>query len=99
MNTIFKIQAKVWLWPGVNPWHLVTVPRAQSAKIRTIFGAMEGGWRSLPVNVTIGQTRWKTSIFFDTKRGGYLLPLKAKVRKSEGISDGDMIRFILEIRV
>jgi len=98
-KNIFKLRAKVWLWPGVTPWHLVTLSPTESRVIRTRFGAMEAGWRSLPVAVTIGKTSWKTSIFFDTRRKGYLLPLKAEVRKKENISDGDTIRFILEIHV
>lgn len=57
----------------------------------------DGG--SLPVIATIGSTSWKTSIFPDKKSSGYLLPVKAEVRKKEGIAADDKITLLLEIRV
>ena len=90
-------------------WHFLSVPKKQSEEIKKMFGAMKRGWGSLPVEVTVGKTSWKTSIFPasakasagrpDKKSGVYLLPLKADVRKKEGISVGDTISFLLKIRV
>lgn len=96
---LYKIRAKVWLYPGMAGWHFVTVPQKQSTEIKTIFGALKRGWGSLPVTVTIDKTSFKTSIFPDKKIGAYLLPLKAAVREKEGIAVGDTINFLLEIRV
>ena len=31
----------------------------------------------------IGNTKWDTAIWFDTKRKTYLLPIKAEIRKKE----------------
>lgn len=106
----FKMKAKVWLYPGAQAaWHFLSLPKKQSSQIKKLFGDLSGGWGSLPVKVTIGQTTWQTSIFPtsakatagmpDKKRGAYLLPLKAEVRKKEKIAEGDMIVFTLEIRV
>lgn len=55
------------------------------------------GWGSIPVTVTLGKSTWKTSIFPDKKAGTYLLPLKAAVRKKEGVGAGDKVRFEIEI--
>ena len=49
------------------------------------------------VAVTIGQTRWRTSIFPDKASGGFLLPLKAAVRKAESLGVGDVARVTLEL--
>ena len=46
-----------------------------------------------------GKTTWKTSIFPDKKSGTYLLPLKADVRRREGIGAGDRITSSLEVRL
>ena len=89
----------MWLYPGMAGWHFVTVPKKQSAEIKKLFGGMARGWGSLPVLITIGKTSWKTSIFPDKKAGAYLLPLKADVRKKQGISSGDAVNFLLGIRV
>ena len=94
----YKMRAKVWLYPGMAGWHFVTLPKKQSAEINVRFDLMKRGWGSLPVIVTIGETSWKTSIFPDKKAGAYLLPLKACVRKKEGITEGDTVTFFVEIR-
>jgi hypothetical protein len=94
----FKMQAKVWLYPGMVGWHFLTLPKKQSQTIKKAFSALKRGWGSLPVTVTIGQTSWNTSIFPDTKTGRYLLPLKAEVRKKEKIGLGDRITFLIEIK-
>ncbi len=94
----YKMHAKVWVYPGMAGWHFVTLPKKQSDNIKKVFGDMKRGWGSLPVMATIGKTTWKTSIFPDKKRGAYLLPIKAEVRKKEKIIHDDVIICLLELR-
>jgi len=94
----FKIRAKVWHYPGMTGWHFVSLPIKQSAEIKKVFAAMRRRWGSLPVVVITGKTSWKTSIFPDKQSGGYLLPLKADVRKKEQIFSEDIITFSLSIQ-
>ena len=70
-----------------------------SAEIKEKFGAKPRGFGSIPVHVTVGKTSWETSIFPDKKSATYVLPLKAAIRKKEGIYAEDMITFTIEIRV
>lgn len=99
IKTKFKISAKVWIYSGMAGWHFVSIPKKQSQYIKKMFHVMSGGWGSLPVNVTIGKTTWKTSIFPDKKADAYILPFKAEVRKRENIVVHDTIKFLLDIRV
>lgn len=94
---MFSLKSKVWLYPGMAGWQFVTIPKKQSKVINETYGEMKRGWGSLPVAVTIGATKWKTSIFPDKKIGAYLLPLKAEVRKKENIKVGDELTLVLEI--
>lgn len=97
-KNVFKMKGKVWLYPTEKAaWHFVTLPKKQSVQIKKLFGVLERGWGSLPVNVTVGKTRWKTSIFPDRKAGAYLLPLKTDVREKEKIKSGDTIAFLIEL--
>jgi len=80
-------------------WHFISVSKKQTEDIKKRFGAKAKGWGSLPVIVNIGKTKWKTSIFPDKKSGTYLLPLKAEIRKKEGIFKGDKINFTIEINI
>lgn len=93
----FDISAEVWLYPGKAAWHFVSVPQGESAEIRSLFGHLARGWGSLRVEVKIGQTTWKTSIFPDKKNGVYLLPLKKDVRVKEGVVSGQMIELTIRV--
>jgi len=51
----------------------------------------------IPVTAQIGGTGWKTSLF--PKDGRYLVPVKAGVRKSEGLEVGDTVKVRLAVDV
>ena len=55
------------------------------------------GWGMIPVTAQIGGTGWKTSLF--PKDGRYLVPVKAGVRKSEGLEVGDTVKVRLAVDV
>jgi len=98
----YKVRSKVFAYPGMDGWYFLNVDKKQSEELKEIRQLADHkkkrGFGSLPVSVTIGKTTWKTSIFPDKQSGTYLLPLKSKVREAEGISEGDMVEFTLNIR-
>lgn len=95
----FSFSAKVWLYPGETAsWHFVTLPQTLGQELKERFGKNARGWGSLPVTVTIGKTSWQTSIFPDKHSGSYLLPLKANVRRAEGVRQGDTVKIALVVR-
>lgn len=91
----YKIRSEVWLYPGMAGWHFVSVDKKYSKEIKEKHGKVRRGFGSIPVDVTIGKTNWKTSIF-PNKDGTYLMPLKASVRKKENIFKGDKITFTIK---
>lgn len=93
----FRVKGKVWEYPRMGAWHFLSVPEKQTKQIKETFGAMKRGFGSLRAIVTVGGTKWKTSIFPDNERGVYLLPLKAEVRRKEKINKGDNVEFGIEI--
>ncbi len=95
----YELRNRVWLYPGKAGWRFVTLSKKVGKDIRDVFGVSERGFGSLPVKVTVGKTRWKTSIFPDKKSGSYLLPIKAEVRKKENIADDAMLSYIIEIQL
>jgi hypothetical protein len=44
----------------------------------------------------IGDTRWTTSIFPDSARDVYVLPIKREVRRVEGLDPGDIATVTVE---
>lgn len=49
------------------------------------------------VSVSIGGSRWTTSLFPDSKRGTYVLPIKKAVRVAEGVGEGDLVIVELDL--
>ncbi len=66
-----------------------------TALIRKLEG-MARGFGSLKVTATIGDSTWRTSVF-PSRNEGWMLPVKAAVRKAEGIGEGDEVELVLEV--
>ena len=97
MTETHTVTATIWIWnsdKGASAWHFLTIEGQAAddihatALMRRMEGGPKRGWGSLKVRATIGDTRWNTSIFPDKQRG-WLLPVKAAVRKAEGLVVGD----------
>jgi hypothetical protein len=54
------------------------------------------GFGSVKVTVTLGESRWQTSLF-PNKDGSWFLPVKKPVRVAEGLEYGDEIDVELEL--
>jgi len=85
----------LWHWRGPAPWYFVTVPDDESEIIKDESAAVTYGWGMIPATVTIGDTRWETSLF--PKEGRYVVPVKADIRRAEHLSEGDLLTVDLEI--
>jgi hypothetical protein len=55
------------------------------------------GFGSIRVEVCIGSTTWRTSLFPDTAAGSFVLPVKKQVRLSEGLCAGATCEVKLEV--
>jgi hypothetical protein len=86
---ILEFRGEIWFWRGPSPYHFVTVPEDESAELQAASTLVTYGWGMIPVIARIGQTEWTTSLF--PKDGGYIVPVKDKVRRAEGIDAGDSV--------
>lgn len=92
----------LWRWTGGSggSWHFVTIDGAAGEVLSgtALMRRMEktiGGFGSLKVRARIGDTAFATSVF-PSKSEGWILPVKASVRKAEGIGEGDPVEVLLE---
>ena len=101
MSSVFEATGPVWLWtpalPAKASWHFMTIDPQTSVEIRYEALGRTGGFGSIKVAATIGETCWHTSLFPHKSSGGFLLPLKAEVRRLEGLVEGDAITVRLEV--
>jgi hypothetical protein len=86
---------QVWEWRGPAPYYFVTVPDEESAQLESMASLVTYGWGMIPVEASIGLTRWTTSLF--PKDGRYVVPLKSVVRTAEGIGTGDTVNVRLGV--
>jgi hypothetical protein len=54
------------------------------------------GFGSVRVQVTVGASRWSTSVF-PQKSGGWFLPVKKAICRAEGLASGDQVAVRLEL--
>ena len=92
-----EFSGEVWFWRGPSPYHFVTVPEDESVELEAASALVTYGWGMIPVEASIGSTRWRTSLF--PKNGGYVVPLKDKVRRAERIDVGDTVTLRLAVDV
>lgn len=93
----YTFTAEVWEHHGSAAWHFLSLPDDIADEIDERHGHHAGGFGSVRVEVTIGATTWRTSLFPDTKRATYLLPVKKPVRTAEGLADGSPARVRLTV--
>ncbi len=96
---MITVTGPLWLWSGEGgSWHFLTIPPAESVEIRLESAAsgIRRGFGSVRVNARINGVAWKTSVF-PQKSGGYLLPVKAAVRRDAGIAAGDAVTVSIEL--
>lgn len=87
---------------GYDPmgWVALTGEAADAVAGHALMDRLERGRRrgfgSVKVEVTIGASRWRTSLF-PQKSGGWFLPIKKPVRVAEELAYGELIEGELEL--
>jgi hypothetical protein len=96
---VIAFDAELWTWDArrVDSWVFVSLPADRSEEIRELTGGLRRGFGSLRVRATIGGSTWTTSIFPDSGRDAYVLPVKRDVRKAEGLGPGDTAAVAVEL--
>jgi hypothetical protein len=90
-----RFEGELWFWRGPAPWHFVTVPDEECAELEAAASMVSYGWGMVPVTAQIGGTRWATSLW--PKDGGYIVPVKAAVRRAERLELGDDVEVRLHV--
>ena len=89
----WSFDAELWASESVGTWVFLTLPPEVSDDVRLLSGPPTG-FGSVRVEVTLGESTWRTSVFPDKARG-YVLPVKSAVRRREELRLGDRVRMVL----
>lgn len=91
-----EVHAPVFQADDGDAWHWAELPEELTEVVDRFTGGPSGGWGSVKVEATIGETTWNTSLFL-SDAGTYLLPVKQPVRKAEDIAAGDEVDLLLRL--
>lgn len=92
----YVFTSELWEHDGPAPWCFVSLPNDEADDIEARAGS-HTAFGSVRVEVTVGATTWRTSLFPDTKRATYVLPVKQAVRAAEGLTPGDTFEVRLQV--
>lgn len=92
----FRFEAPVIEWRGPAPFVFAVMPEAIVGELRWAAHGASYGWGCIPVAAELGGVAFTTSLF--PSAGGYLLPLKAAVRRTTGVAVGDRVAVRLTVR-
>ena len=90
-----EVTGAVFTWRGPAPYYFVRVEDPQAAEIEAASRMVTYGWGMIPATLTLGKTEWYTALW--PKDGLYVIPLKDKVRKAEGIDEDDVVTIRIRI--
>ena len=93
----FQFAGEVWSYLNPNAIYFVSLPPDMSADILDLVGTSLNPWGTVPVDATIDDFAFYTSMFPRKDRGCYDLPLNGKVRKRLRLDAGDMVTVTIEI--
>jgi hypothetical protein len=96
---VVVFDAELWVWDArrADTWTFVSLPVDACDEIRDLTDGPRRGFGSLRVRVSVGGSTWTTSIFPDSTSGGYVLPIKRKVREAETLEAGDTATVTIEL--
>jgi len=95
---LISFTSLLWIWKGqaAGRWFFVTVPEQPSIEIKAHALGSPRGFGSVRVQASIGDIKWQTSVF-PLNSGGYLLPVKADIRRRADLAAGDEVSVVLEL--
>ena len=93
----FRFEGEVWFYNNPGAVYFVSLPKEMSAEILDLVGASLNPWGTVPVDATVGDYTWYSSMFPRKDRRCYDLPLNGKTRKHTGLKEGDMVTVTIDI--
>jgi len=92
----FRFTSEIFLWKEDSPWHFIALPEDITDDIEDSV-SLRGGFGSISVHVTLGTSNWSTSLFPDSRRKAFILPIKKEIRRAEQVAAGDRVTIELAI--
>jgi hypothetical protein len=93
----FTFEARLIEWRGPAPFVFAPMPLDLAEEFREYAKSVSYGWGCIAVDVKIGTTQYKTSLF--PKDGTYFVPIKVAVQRAVPIALGDVAEISLTVNL
>lgn len=95
----YEFDAPLWRWDArkADSWVFASLPTDVADDVLEVADGVTRGFGSVRVEVTLGGSVWRTSVFPDDKARTFVLPLKKAVRRAESVNVGDTVRLRLAL--
>jgi hypothetical protein len=90
-----EFTGEIFYWRGPAPFYFVRTPPKESQELKDVMKLVTYGWGMIPVKARIGEIEFTTALI--PKDGAYLLPLKDKVRKAQGLEVGETVTAVIDV--
>lgn len=98
MNELIETSGPLVRWCTEKAvWYFIKLTGESSVKSHYAAMGRRGGFGSVKVRATVGDTSWETSVFPNRESGGFILPVKAVFRRAEALAEGDEVTLFLRI--
>ena len=93
----YSFDAELFTWKSNPSWHFVNLPVDVSKEIQELAKDFKRGFGSVRVDILVGKTFWRTSIFPNNDEKCFILPVKKQVRVKEKLEIGQKIEFKVDL--
>ncbi|NYI41106.1 DUF1905 domain-containing protein [Demequina lutea] len=92
----YTFAAELYLWAArTDCWVFANLPEDVADEIEDAAPEPRRGFGAVKVEVTVGSSTWRTSVFPSKQDATFVLPVKKAILKAESLRAGETATFIL----
>ena len=92
----YAFAAELYLWQArTDSWVFANLPEDVADEIEDAAPEPRRGFGAVKVEVTLGASTWRTSIFPSKQDATFVLPVKKAILKAESLSVGESVKVSL----
>lgn len=92
----YTFSAELYLWEArTDSWVFANLPEDVADEIEDAAPEPRRGFGAVRVEVTVGTSTWRTSVFPSKHDATFVLPVKKAILRAESLAVGETVRIIL----
>jgi len=92
----YTFSSELYLWEArVDSWVFANLPEDVADEIEDAAPEPRRGFGAVKVEVTVGASTWRTSVFPSKQDATFVLPVKKAILKAESLAVGDTVKISL----